>query len=115
MSTVPNFGSKMLFDFLTYLKTQKDYSSIVALTPDPNLHKESPFDKLISYYKSLGFTPNGEKSIDYIAEIDTIQSNILSKIGGKRRRKSNKKRKSNKRRRSNKWRRSNKRVFNKFL
>jgi hypothetical protein len=110
-------GAKMLYDFLSYLKTQEGYSTIVMLTPDPNLHKYADFDKLKEYYVSLGFITDGEKSIDYIGEIDTIQSNILSKKKGGRRRKSNKKgRKSNKRgRKSNKKRRSNKRVFNKFL
>jgi len=101
-------GVNMLYDFLSYLKTQKDYSSTVALTPDPNLHKYADFDKLKEYYRSLGFIPTGEKSMDYIAEIDTIQSKILSKKkGGRRRKKTNKRRKSNKRgRKSNKKRRN---------
>jgi hypothetical protein len=113
-------GAKMLYDFLSYLKTQAGYSTHVLLTPDPNLHKYADFEKLKEYYRSLGFNPIVEGSMDYKAEIDTIQSNILSKFlskKGGRRRRTHKRRKSNKRgRKSNKKRRSNKRrIFNIFL
>jgi hypothetical protein len=113
MSTVANnFGAKILYDFLSYLKTQEGYSTAVVLTPEPNLHKYADFDRLKEYYVSLGFITNG--GINYIADIDTIQSKILSKPFSKkggRRRRTNKRRKSNKRGiKSNK-----RRNFNKFL